>query len=262
MTRRFGHGRRRTAAVVPDTPLDSALALSAGAPFFTMAGHVTLSGTGDVLSFHDLNDDGHVLTQSDTAKQVDPPAGHADFAGGLCATFTGAESYSTNTISKYTFTHDGSGATLVPVYTRTSTAGFHVLLASNLFISTTNRGIGIAGQAAGAIQAFVGSGTQTIWNTAAGGTTAAGVPVYCDVSWQKAADSWNVRKKGVSAASGTTPNTPNAAATITPMTLGAAANGTLGFVGRVAAFPCFPYVDASGRSTIQDWILQDYVIAP
>jgi hypothetical protein len=136
-----------------------------------------------------------------------------------------------------------------------------VICASNSFASTTNRGLGVAGLNGGNTQAFAGSGTQTIWGTTTGGVTAVDVPTYRDISWQKSANAWAVRRKGTAEASGTTPNTPSALDSATAMTLGGRAVGTALFVGRIAAFLGFPYVDAGGRALIQEWIATDMGIA-
>lgn len=102
--------------------------LVAGLPFFIASGHVTISGTGDVLSWHDLNNDAHVLTQSDTAKQVDPPAAHADYGGQLCLNFTGAQVYQSNLAAlDWQFLSDGVSAEETCTLTRTTNSGARVV---------------------------------------------------------------------------------------------------------------------------------------
>ncbi|HYC44484.1 MAG TPA: hypothetical protein VED01_03270 [Burkholderiales bacterium] len=246
---------------MPLTTFQLVLALSAGKPFFTFDNFEDDEVDGELVALVDWNNPAIKLEQGDDTKRIATPAAHADFGGALCGTFTGVEWYPCNNVAAYNFAHDGSGMTIVPVYTRTNAGGFHVICASNNFLSTSNRGLGVAGLANGNTQAFVGTGSAAMWNTTSGGATAADVPTYRDVSWQKAANAWNVRNNGTLAASGTTPNTPSALDPVTTMTLGAAGNGTLGFVGRIAAFPSFPWLDASGRALVQQWINEEYGIA-
>jgi hypothetical protein len=99
------------------------LALAAGRPVFTEREYTVVAGT--VVDIFDLSDATrtHVLTQADPAKQVAPPAMHADYTR-PCYTLTGAEWYVSNRAAAYwSFRHDCLSAEEYAVFTRTAAAG-------------------------------------------------------------------------------------------------------------------------------------------
>lgn len=252
--RRAARGSRR----IPGgkkTLFQRVLALSAGLPLFLASGHITLSGTGDILSFHDANDDAHVLTQSDTAKQVDPPAAHADFANQLCVTRNPTDAFyeSNRTPAYWGPWHQGTGRELWAVWTPvTSTTGFH--------FHTTN---GFTGPGFG----LGTSGSNVIYqvkkppdsvNRSVGKSNS--IPVYSRCTYLEGASPEAILQvSGSAAATQASAETPDAANPQRALRWGwsGAATGE-----RLAAIPCFPRLDATGLALVQQWVQQAYGIPP
>ncbi len=256
MTRRFGHGRRRTGAV---SLFDRVRALLAGREYFTATGHITLSGTGDVLSIHGWTDDTSVLTQSDTTKQVDPPAFHADFAG-LCLNFTGAEFYDGNRpASAYSNLRDGVSAE--PYVVCTPLSALAKQMVSTIHPTSNNNGFRLGHSSGGGLvlvqEAIVGSGANVV-NDAGTVTVSVGSPTYFGYSMAAGAVTRYV--KSASGALAVTP--PFSSSGGAPLRLGGATNGAALSVMRWAELPLFPALDASGRATWQQYVQQILGIAP
>jgi hypothetical protein len=250
--RRYG-GRKKTL-------FQRTLALSL--VWFDASGHITLSGTGDVLSVHDRKDDTHVLTQADTAKQVDPPAAHADFANQLCFTFTGAEWYQSNRApGAWSQHHNGVGEQCVFTCTPTD------LTVDRRPVSTRGPGatvgFNLASTAAGAAH-YVHNGAALPVNLT-GGALTVNVPTYLTYSYVdgRAPNEAAAYNRTTLILSTTTATVPSAADPAGSLVLGASSpTGLQPFVGRAAALMFFPPTTPDPALLVQQYEQQTFGIPP
>lgn len=254
-------GRRTQAPSI----FQQALALSL--VWLDASGHITLSGTGDVLSVHDRRDDTHVLTQADTAKQVDPPAAHADFAGQLCLTLTGAEWYQSNRPPSYWIW--GSNGTGVDIYfaatnLQSSTPAQCMLATQNISAHTVGFAVQIDGSA-GNFGWYVNNGTAYAVSRNDTNQFATGSPGWACASHLDGDPAEVIKRKQATtifSGAGAAP-APSASDPVGTLRLGASAvTGSFRFVGRVRSALFFPRLTTTQRSaTVDLFMAQDTGIA-
>lgn len=89
------------------------IVLSAGRPVFTADNYTVDGVSGEVDAWVDHSDPTHLLAQSNSARQVAVPAGHADFGGALAADFFDNGLYISNrAASSFIYPHDGTGVSV------------------------------------------------------------------------------------------------------------------------------------------------------
>jgi hypothetical protein len=247
------------------TLLQRVRALSAGRPIWLAFGHITLSGTGDVLSWHDWNDDTHVLTQADTAKQVDPPTADAKFANQPSLRFTGVEAYVSNRASTYwSFCHDSVGTDIWSTFRTTTDASFRFLWSTTT--SSNVRGANIYVRS-GLEQTEVGNNGASVIPTDA--TSRIALPAADTAMWgawghgTALTPDFRHQRSGGAAVTRNYANAPDAPGTAPTFsfTLGAAA-GNVSFVGAIASIVVLPSVSAAGDTLMKQYNQQTYGIAP
>ncbi len=245
------YGLRTTADLFAEV-----LTLSAGRPVFTADNYIEVAGK--VVGFVDWNDPTHVLMQASSAAQVAVPLPHADFAGALCASFTGAQSYVSNRpTSQWVTEHDGVSSEVFFALSPTA--------ASLAFFMATAANAGAAGfhlYNDSTYRHFLSNDSGgAVINTAPAGTPSVGVATYVDIR-HRAADAaqYVIRHRGTLTAQDqyTAPPSPGPASI--PCELGAR-NGALFSSMRWPALGFFPALDDAQRAIVQQWILQAYGIA-
>lgn len=236
------------------TLFERIIALSATRPIFRAAGHITLGGTGNVLSIHDDNDDTHVLTQADTAKQCAPPAPHADFANQLCLTFAALEWYESNRPPSYWVPWHNTGAASLVVCTPTS-------LSTSRYVCGT-----FAGTSPGFGLSLSSADHTVLVRTPPGGTNAVvanagvvpvvGTPTMLQFSYTEGASpEWRIKATGGAAVTGNSAAAPSAAAAENTMRFGSR-GAELGLMhGRIACLVTGPDTPEF-RSTSAQWATQ------
>lgn len=245
MTHRFsrrGHGRRTNL-------FHQILVLAATRPVFTADYYAVDGVTGKVASFIDWNDATHLLAQSSSLLQVALPAAHADYAGKLCATFTGAERYVSNRAgASWNYLSNGTSMSVHAVCTPTAT--------NTRLCSTRNAGNGflLGIQAGPSWLAYIQGGPSpgvarplnlaSMWSFRF--TDGGGSPEYTD------------KITGFSAVTGDA-TTPTASGLT--LTLGANPDGTLGYVGRIAFLGFGPDMGTSGTGQMQSCLTALYGVA-
>lgn len=214
----------RVAASRRDPQFNYLLALAQGRPVFTADYYAVDGVSGKVASFIDWNDFSHLLVQATSGNQVAIPAVHADFAGKLCADFTGAQRYVSNRpTASWLYLSDGSSMSVLTVCTPTAT--------NTRLCSTRNSANGflLGIQAGPSWLAFISGGPgpgfgralnlPSMW--AFRFTDGGGTPEY------------TAKVTGFTALVGDS-TTPTAGPPAGPLVLGSNPDASLPFVGRVA----------------------------
>jgi hypothetical protein len=249
---------------IPNTQFGDVLRLVNNRPVFTADYYAVDGVSGKVASFIDWNDATHTLAQASSGSQVAIPAVHADFNGKLCATFTGAEQYTSNRAApSWAFRHQGISSEEFCVITPTGVSGIGGLHDTSATATTFGT------------YTFVGFATST-WRAAvlnaAGsvalsdvGAVAIGTPTYLGLAAYGAgglADSKFTKfVKSVSTAM-TTAAAPSALTSNLPLTLGSRVATTQRFIGRWRA-SLFSYcLGPDERTAMYSWIQQDTAITP
>jgi hypothetical protein len=256
--RRLAHRSRRS------TLFGQVMRLSQGMPQF-FAGLYSGSATVDYL--FDFHDPAKRLVGGSSKAAL--PAAHADFAGNLCITTTGAEAYQSNaTMAAWVRTADGSNIETFRLFTPLAGAGTRVLDA------TTFAGVAPGHQfywdPASSVTVSLnrsGGGSQDVVTPQSLNATAVGTPTYASVRFANPGDpnQFECRRKGSLAASGAFSNPPTASGvSAQPLTLfsNAYPGASLGAICRWVWWGAFPALTAQQRSVIHAWILEEYGIAP
>lgn len=238
--------------------------MAAGRPVFTADYYAVDGASGKVSAFVDWNDPTHTLAQATSANQVAIPAAHADFAGKLCANFTGSERYQSNK-DVWKPMHDGTGSTCCCVFTATSVSGF------GTWCATTTVGGGptqlgfVLGRSATDGRWQVGNGTSTVFQTSPADGYVVDIPTYRDVSYSETAGTKRTyRVKGTITSSGGTSAAPSSSNPVGRLMLAASTAGTSAAAMRWRSLVFLPFQDtgAAGRTLVQQWIQQDTGIGP
>lgn len=254
MSRRIGRSRRLT--VAPRVSFSTILALASGKFAFTADRYTpAASNAGD---FVDWLDGSHKIVQATGGSQVAAPTTHSDFAGNLCATFTGAQYYVSNrAASAFKFMHDGTGCEVLLVYTLTNGA-----TTARMVSTQTTTTVGMRLHTSGANgRAYVHNGTIGIIDQTA--AIAAGTPTYLMHSYSESQSPKSVlRLKSSTAASGAPSGAPSVSDPTSTLALGGSAAGIELAQMRWAALIAFSPLDASSRNIVQRWVRQTYSIQP
>lgn len=223
-------------------------------------------GSSTVTHFFDFHDRAKKIVGG--TSKVALPAAHADFAGKLCATTTGAEAYQSNTPNASWYrASDGSNVETFRVFTPLAGAGTRVLDAT-AFVGNVP-GHQFYWDPASNMTASLnrsGGGSQDSMTPQAIGATGVGTPTYVSIRFSNPGDAnqFECRRKGALVASGAYANPPSAGQSAQPLTL--FSNGfpgaSLGAVCRWVWWGAFPALTAQQRAVVQAWILEEYGIAP
>lgn len=213
----------------------AALVLSATRPVFRADYYVIDGISGKVASFVDYNDATHLLVQVDSSRQVVVPAAHADYAGLLCATFTGVENYQSNrTALSWAFWHGASACFSACLYTPTSAVNgdFTLLVVTHPANSSAGTVLSAVNSAtSSALTATVGNGAALVATpTGVVDTPAASATARC-VSFEFAGGNspaaYALRSKGASLASGNSTNNATTGAPTVALKLGVNSSETV-----------------------------------
>lgn len=246
---------------------EQVLALSAGRPVFT-ADKYTVDGiSGRVRSWIDWNDPTHVLDQSIAAQQVPVPAAHADFAGALCATYTGGQAYQSNrAVAAWTFTADGVSNEQWDVFEPVGQASPGAVCATAF---TGGQAGSLTTFEPGGLTHLLGSGpsgSAGLLILANPGASANDVPIYTSSRHQAAAaPQYELRRRGTLGASG-----PFGAPALNfppqfPLIVGASGNPALSRPAnmRWAATLFTPALTPAQRLIVETWIYETYgIVSP
>lgn len=237
------------------------LAVSAGRPVFSADYYAVDGVSGKVSAFIDWNDPTHMLVQASSALQVAVPVAHADFAGNLCATFTGAETYVSNApVSRFRFMHDGTGCSLFRVATPTTILGVHSCACTTSQAGVAGLSFYITGPD---VRSSVEKTGGSVYPDSSLGTVAANVPTYREISHGTArAPQWELRAKGTVAASGAYISAPDTGDSQHPLRLASNAGPGLFYVGRWRDLILTPGVSATERAVVQNYFRTAYGIGP
>jgi hypothetical protein len=255
--RRRSQRERRMPVRSGRTLFQQVLALSAGRPIFLASGHITLSGTGDVLSVHDWNDDAHVLTQADTAKQCDPPAASANYNNQLVLIFTGAEYYDSNRpASDWQYLTGGEGYDFWGVVER-PTDGTRCVW--TLSWSSGNERNALYLATANFLTRVTSGGVSRFALTCV--VPAAGTPTRLHCAYDEAAiPEVRLQANSLTLATTTTAGSTSASAATT-FRLGDFVTGGGRFVGAIGAATFYPTLSTPQRDTVKQYIQQTFGIA-
>jgi hypothetical protein len=237
----------------------SLIVLSATRPLFDGKRWIEDPVTGDVYGIVDWNDVTHALVQADPAKQVAPPAPHANFGGRPCYTLTLTTQFyqSNRTNADFIYAHNGNpGVCNFALIGASAFVGFAPIGLSTCDLSSGANGAGISlfHQNALGWRTVVSDGsTYVINSTAAGGVPTGQSRVIASLATAATPD-LTIYRNGSSVA---TANASGALATgnsKTSVILGAVA-GSNGFIQRHAVFGYMPFLTAS-QVTQLDQLLQ------
>jgi hypothetical protein len=251
--RRYGARRRSLFSLV--------LTVSAGRPVFTADLYVIDGGSGKVRAVADHNDpELHWLDQANTTLQCVLPAGHADYAGKLCLTYTGSQRYLSNrAAAAWNLPHESGGFTEISVFTPTATGGFSMLWATcsagnqngaNIYHNTVDLKLDM--HKLGGPQVIAGSL----------GAVGFGTPTYATFRHGAAqTPNWELRRKGTLVSSGAYAAAPGTGAASHALISGDN-TGPTRWVGRMRApYMEFPLLTNNELALVQQYILQDTGIA-
>jgi hypothetical protein len=255
--RRLSHTGRRSRL------FGQVMRLSQGLPQFFAD---LFEGSANTTYFYDFHDRAKKLVGG--TSKVAIPAAHADFAGHLCATTTGAESYQSNTPNTSWYrASDGSNIETFRLFTPLAGAGTRVLDVTTFAGATA--GHQFYWDAAANMTASLnrsGGGSQDSMTPQSLGATAVGTPTYVSLRFANPGDAnqFECRRKGSLSASGAYANPPSAGQSTQPLTLfsNAYPGASLGAICRWAWWGAFPALTSLQRSVVQEWILDEYGISP
>lgn len=269
MSRRLGARPSRRQSNALGGLASQVRALSRGLPQF-FASRYTVDGvSGKTASFIDANDPTHSLLQSVALGQVAIPAAHADFAGKLCATTTGVETYQSNRSTAFwDRVARGADVETFRVFTPLAGAGTRVL---DITTGTgTSPGHQFYWDPAANVTASLnrsGGGSQDVMTPQTIGATGVDVPTYASLRFRNPGDAnqFECRRKSALSASGAYANPPSILGVSgLPLTLFANAYpvAALGAVCRWSWWGMFPALSSSQRAIVQLWIQSEFGIAP
>lgn len=224
-------------------------------------------GSATTTYFYDTNDRAKKLVGG--TNKVAIPAAHADFAGNLCATSTGAESYQSNTsMASWVRAADGSNIETFRIFTPLAGAGTRVLDVTTFAGATAGHQFywDPASNCTASLNRS-GGGSQDVMTPQAIGATGVGTPTYVSIRFKNPGDTnqFECRRKGTLTASGAFSNAPTTGGvSAQPLTLfsNAYPGASLGAICRWAYWGAFPALTAQQRAVVQAWILEEFGIAP
>lgn len=207
-----------------------------------------LDGTGTVLAIYDVKDSTrtHVVTQPDTAKQVLPPAMHADFGGKNCYAFTlNTQFYESNRASStFIYAHDGNpGVCSFAKVGASSFTGFAPLGLGTASLASAAAGPGFSlfHQNAGGWRVVVSDGAAyTISNVAAGGVPTGQSRLIANLATAATPD-LTIYRNGASVATANAGGALSSGAPVTSARFGAVP-GSNGFIQRTQVFGYAPFL--------------------
>jgi hypothetical protein len=239
----------------PATLFGAVLQLGGRRPVFTAALYAIDGVSGKVASFLDWNDFTHLLVQASAPLQVAIPATHADFAGNLCAMFTGTEYYLSNRPTVYwAYSADGTGFEVIACARPTSLLSTGAIFGTLATVNTQGFFLYRSTNTPRALVSKAGTLVVNIFNISAA-TLTVNTPYVFGFAHQAAAP---VNGRGQLGSN--TPVSisylapPVAGATAYPLSLGAGGDGLQGWVGQWAFGAFNAQVDPTWRDLVATYL--------
>lgn len=244
-------------------PLYPIFMASKGRPCFPVMNYLE-DGThaGFVKSFVDIWSYDRRLVQTTSANQVAVPAKHADFLDEKCVTFTANETYVANdAASNYAYLSDGTGASLLFVFTPTTVAGVHSLACTTS--SAGARGLSFYHSAATSRSSVEKTGSSVYPDSSVGGLTI-NTPTYHVISHGAGrTPQYDLRLKSATVSSGSYASAAEAGAPSHTLRLASNSGFTLAAAMRFTLLAtASPGYTAQEFETVQKALLTLYGITP